>query len=72
VSNTRADLIQKALEKCPTTKVVISGYSQGGQIVHNAAKQLPEDVAAKISAAIIFGDPSMCLTYHPALPARAR
>ncbi|RAL66541.1 hypothetical protein DID88_006231 [Monilinia fructigena] len=39
------------------TKLVISGYSQGGQLVHNAAKQLPAATSAKIAAAVIFGDP---------------
>jgi len=36
---------------------VASGYSQGGQIVHNAAAQLPADTAAWISKVVIFGDP---------------
>jgi len=49
----------QAIQKCPATKVVISGYSQGGQLVHNAAAQLPASVTAKIAAAVVFGDPSM-------------
>jgi cutinase len=35
----------------------MSGYSQGGQLVHNAAKQLPAATMAKVSSVIIFGDP---------------
>ena len=35
----------------------MSGYSQGGQIVHNAAKLLPADTMAKVSSVVIFGDP---------------
>ncbi|KAI7780484.1 cutinase [Diaporthe eres] len=52
-----AELAQQALSKCPNTKVVLSGYSQGGQLVHNAAKLLPADTAQKIAAAVTFGDP---------------
>jgi len=36
----------------------MSGYSQGGQLVHNAAKMLSADTMAKISSAVIFGDPN--------------
>ncbi|KAH8601392.1 putative cutinase, partial [Bisporella sp. PMI_857] len=39
------------------TKVVMSGYSQGGQLVHKAAKQLSASVSAKVSSVVIFGDP---------------
>lgn len=53
----RAELAQQALSKCPDTKVVLSGYSQGGQLVHNAAKLLPAKTAEKIAAAVTFGDP---------------
>ncbi|KAK7948627.1 cutinase precursor [Apiospora aurea] len=52
-----AQLVQQALAKCPDTKVVLSGYSQGGQLVHNAAKQLPAATASKVAGAVIFGDP---------------
>ncbi|OBT39138.1 hypothetical protein VE00_09691 [Pseudogymnoascus sp. WSF 3629] len=56
-SKNMADLVGQAFTQCPNTKVVISGYSQGGQLVHNAAKQLSADNSAKIAAAVIFGDP---------------
>lgn len=32
--------------------------SQGGQLVHNAAKMLPADQAAFVKSAVIFGDPN--------------
>jgi hypothetical protein len=35
----------------------LSGYSQGGQLVHNAAKLLPAETAQKIAGAVTFGDP---------------
>ncbi|KAK8134324.1 carbohydrate esterase family 5 protein [Apiospora sp. TS-2023a] len=52
-----AQLVQQAMTKCPNTKVIMSGYSQGGQVVHNAAKQLPAATASKVAGAVIFGDP---------------
>lgn len=33
-------LVQQALQQCPDTKVVISGYSQGGSVVHKAGPSL--------------------------------
>lgn len=50
-------MVSTAVTNCPDSKVVMAGYSQGGQLVHNAAKMLPAATAAKVSSAIIFGDP---------------
>ena len=33
-------LAQQALKQCPNTKVILSGYSQGGFVVHVAAQSL--------------------------------
>ena len=30
------DLARQALNQCPTTKVILSGYSQGASVVHRA------------------------------------
>jgi len=49
--------IEAAYKACPNTKLVASGYSQGGQIVHNAIGLLPATIAAWISKVVIFGDP---------------
>lgn len=54
---TRASLISSTLANCPNTKLVMSGYSQGGQLVHNAAALLPAATMAKVSSVVIFGDP---------------
>lgn len=35
----------------------MSGYSQGGQLVHNAAAMLPASVMSGVAGAVIFGDP---------------
>ncbi|EPE30730.1 alpha/beta-Hydrolase [Glarea lozoyensis ATCC 20868] len=57
-SKTLAGLVNQAFTQCPSTKVVVSGYSQGGQLVHNAARQLSAAVSAKVSSVVIFGDPN--------------
>lgn len=56
-STLMASLVEQALTQCPDTKVVMSGYSQGGQLVHNAAAMLSATVSAEVSAVVIFGDP---------------
>lgn len=53
----RAALVQEALSQCPSSKVVISEYSQGAQLVHNAAEILPASVMDKVAGAVLFGDP---------------
>lgn len=49
-STTMKNLVVQAETQCPNTKVVMSGYSQGGQLVHNAAAQLTAAQAAKVSS----------------------
>jgi cutinase len=49
-----ADVTQ-ALAQCPNTKIVISGYSQGGLVVHNALNSQGLS-ATQVSAAVLFGD----------------
>lgn len=38
----------------------MSGWSQGAQVVHLAAKQLGTSGMAGVSAVVTFGDPGMC------------
>jgi len=56
-SQSMATQIEQVYAKCPNTKLVASGYSQGGQLVHNAAALLPAKVGSWISSIVIFGDP---------------
>ncbi|KLU81718.1 cutinase [Magnaporthiopsis poae ATCC 64411] len=61
-SQTMANLVLQAKQQCPHTKIILSGYSQGGQLVHNAARILgPQGMISAVSAAVTFGDP-----YNPA------
>jgi len=52
-----AQLINTTLAACPSTPLVLSGYSQGAQLVHLAALSLPASTTAKISSVVLFGDP---------------
>jgi cutinase len=47
----------QAASRCPSTKIVVSGYSQGAQLVHTATQRLSATVAARVNAVIAFGDP---------------
>jgi predicted esterase len=51
-----AESVKTALSQCPSTKVVVSGYSQGGMVVHNAfsAQGLS---SSQVAGAVLFGDP---------------
>ncbi|KUJ12382.1 carbohydrate esterase family 5 protein [Mollisia scopiformis] len=56
-SELMATLISAVLTACPSTKLCISGYSQGSQVVHKAATLLPAATMAKVDSAVLFGDP---------------
>ena len=53
----RAKLINHTFAACPNTPLLLSGYSQGAQLVHQAAAALPANTTAKISSVVLFGDP---------------
>lgn len=48
--------VAAALVQCPSTKIIVSGYSQGAMVVHNAfsAQGLK---SSRVSGAVLFGDP---------------
>ncbi|UNI15062.1 Cutinase [Purpureocillium takamizusanense] len=49
--------IRDVATKCPSTRIVLGGYSQGGMVVHGAATSLDASVMSRVSAVVIFGDP---------------
>lgn len=57
-----------AFSQCPNTQVVMSGYSQGAQVVHLAAADLPAATMAKVSAVVTYGDPGSLPFLPPFLP----
>lgn len=50
-----AALVSQALSQCPSTKVIISGYSQGAMVVHNALRNGVS--SSQVAGAVLFGDP---------------
>ncbi|ETN38791.1 uncharacterized protein HMPREF1541_06829 [Cyphellophora europaea CBS 101466] len=56
-SKTLAGLVVQAASKCPATQIVVGGYSQGAQLVHKGMRQVSADVASRVAAVALFGDP---------------
>ncbi|KAF7329222.1 Cutinase [Mycena kentingensis (nom. inval.)] len=59
-SATMAYMLKEVASKCPNSAIVSTGYSQGGQLVHNSAQILAHEapnVLLHIKAVVIFGDP---------------
>ncbi|KAJ7795205.1 cutinase, partial [Mycena olivaceomarginata] len=57
-SATLVTLINTVVSMCPFTKVILGGYSQGAQLVHNAASEISAAVSVCIVVVVLFGDPN--------------
>ncbi|CBX97575.1 hypothetical protein LEMA_P089840.1 [Plenodomus lingam JN3] len=64
-ATTTLNLINRAITQCPSTKIVVSGYSQGAQLVHTATQRLSAANAARINAIVTFGDPDQDESFGP-------
>ncbi|EAW13484.1 cutinase family protein [Aspergillus clavatus NRRL 1] len=49
------DMFQLARTKCPNTKIVTGGYSQGSAVIDNSVKALDDDLKSRVKAAVLFG-----------------
>ncbi|KAG5643736.1 hypothetical protein DXG03_009727 [Asterophora parasitica] len=56
-ATTMANSVTAKANSCPSTKIVISGYSQGAQVAHLAAGKLTAAIQNRVNAAVVFGDP---------------
>ncbi|BBZ45749.1 cutinase family protein [Mycobacterium parmense] len=65
-ANDTIDRVKKSVEKCPSTKIVLGGYSQGASVMDivagvpiggiNWGSSLPPQYASNIAAVVTFGD----------------
>lgn len=53
--NMRA-LITQAATQCPSSKLVVSGYSQGAALVHRSVESASTSMKSRIFAAVTYGD----------------
>jgi cutinase len=51
-----ATLITQAANACPSSRLVVSGYSQGAALIHRAVERVSAAVSARIVAAVTYGD----------------
>lgn len=58
-------LLIQTITRCPSTKIVLSGYSQGAQLVHTATQRLTAAAAARVNAVVTFGDPDRDESFGP-------
>ncbi|KAG5643729.1 hypothetical protein DXG03_009719 [Asterophora parasitica] len=56
-ATTMANYVTDKANACPSTKIVISGFSQGAQVTHLAAGKLSAAIQNRVNAAVVFGDP---------------
>ncbi|PSK51859.1 cutinase-like protein 10 [Elsinoe australis] len=54
--NEAARLFNLATTKCPQTKIVGGGYSQGAAVIHGAAKTLSTTVQNRVVGLVTYGD----------------
>lgn len=47
---------EAVVRRCPATRLVLAGYSQGAMVVHQAMRQLPAAVLARVAAGVLIGD----------------
>ncbi|KAL1795154.1 hypothetical protein ACET3X_006970 [Alternaria dauci] len=64
-ATTMFNLINQAATRCPSTRIVVSGYSQGAQLVHTATQRLSVAQANRVTAVVTFGDADRDESFGP-------
>jgi cutinase len=49
--------VQSVVGSCPTTRMVLGGYSQGAAVIDMTTEQLPPEMADHVAAVAVFGSP---------------
>lgn len=63
-----ARLVAATKSACPSSRIILSGYSQGAMVVHNALERQGVN-SADIAGAVLFGDPLLRRGSVGSLPA---
>jgi cutinase len=50
--------IQDVVARCPSSKLVLGGYSQGSTVIDLATNAMPPSVADHVAAVALFGEPT--------------
>ncbi|OBI07227.1 cutinase [Mycobacterium scrofulaceum] len=50
--------VQDMITRCPTTRLVLGGFSQGAGVMDLATKALPPQAADRVAAIAVFGNPT--------------
>ncbi|KAJ3486863.1 hypothetical protein NLG97_g6530 [Lecanicillium saksenae] len=53
--NKMKKLITDVVKKCPSSRIILGGFSQGAAVVHGATKELDGKVLHRINAVVTFG-----------------
>jgi hypothetical protein len=48
------DMLNQAAEKCPTSKIFLSGYSQGAMVVHNGIAYATPNARKRVAVSVAF------------------
>jgi len=54
--------VQSMAATCPSTRMVLGGYSQGAGVIDMTVNQLPPQVANHVAAVAVFGNPESAAT----------
>jgi cutinase len=54
--------VQSMVANCPSTRMVLGGYSQGAGVIDMTTDQLPPQVANHVAAVAVFGNPESAAT----------
>jgi cutinase len=49
--------VQATVAQCPNTRIVLSGYSQGANVIDRITEELRPEVADHVAAVAVFGNP---------------
>ncbi|KAH6910699.1 cutinase [Coprinopsis sp. MPI-PUGE-AT-0042] len=71
-AKTMADAVASTAARCPSAKIFLSGYSQGAQVAHKAARQLSAANQNRVTGHVSFGDPYRDTALPGALQNRRR